>query len=256
MEFIDRKAQYPGRITLKNLDGTTFGQYVVELNEGATTGAFRKGTPLNKATFDAFREELLNEMNTHNSVPGPQGEAGPQGPTGSQGPVGPQGEMGPQGPQGEQGPVGPQGPRGITGPQGPQGPQGATGPIGGAGTGIAFAKHFNSATDTLCVTSNVPVQGFCITNDGFSTFAANAGSNILLSDYLRYNGKFRLIAYPQLGYTNKNTVLSLGTVSDTVITQTSGQIIEIGVQDGYHVDFESPTKELVNGYVIIYKCNE
>lgn len=229
MEFIDRKPEHPGRITLKNLDGSTFGQYVVELNEGSTTGAFRKGTPLNKATFDAFREELLNEMNTHNSVPGPQGE---------------------------QGPVGPQGVQGPRGPQGAQGPRGYTGAVGGAGTGIAFAKHFNSATDTLCVTSNVPVQGFCITNDGFSTFAANAGSNILLSDYLRYNGKFRLIAYPQFGHKNKNTVLSLGTVTDTVITQTSGQIIEIGVQDGYHVDFESPSKELVNGYVIIYKCNE
>ena len=229
MEFIDRKPEYPGRVTLKNLDGTVAGTYYIELNEGSTTGAFTAGTPLNRATFEAFRTDLLNEVAHYNAVPGPQGETGPQGP---------------------------QGPQGNVGPAGPQGPRGYTGAVGGAGTGIAFAKHFNSATDMLCATSNVPLTVICATPNGLSCYNVAAGANILPSSQLIYNGKFKLVAYPQYGYVNKNTVLSLGTVTDTVITQTSGQIVEIGLTDGYHVDFESPTKELVNGYVIIYKCNE
>jgi len=209
MEFIDRKPEHPGRVTLKNVQTGVETVYDVILSEGSTDPAagYAEGTKLNSQTFQQFKEAIFDEASAY-------------------------------------------------GIQGPQGPRGYTGPVGGAGTGIAFAKHFNSATDVLCATSNVPLTVICTTPNGLSCYNVAAGANILPSSQLIYNGKFKLVAYPQYGYVNKNTVLSLGTVTDTVITQTSGQIVEIGLTDGYHVDFETPTKDLVNGYVVVYKCNE
>lgn len=61
MEFKDRQSTNPGRIALKKVstDAST-GQeiYDMEFADGAT----EQGTPLNKQTLDAFKEDVLNEV--------------------------------------------------------------------------------------------------------------------------------------------------------------------------------------------------
>lgn len=230
MEFIDRKVPNPGRIKLKNVQTGEEVLYDVTLNEGPTDSAagYAEGTKLNKTAFNALKEELL-DIAINCSNPGPEGPEGQEGP---------QGEMGPEG------------------PMGPQGPKGDPGPVGGAGTGIAYAKSFNSYFEDIYATSNVPLSVICVSPTGIHTYDVNVGDNILPNAQLTYNGKFRLIAYPQYSYTNYNTVLSLGSATDTVITQTTGQVIEIGGQDNYRAGIDQKSKDLISGYVIIYKCSE
>lgn len=63
MEFKDRKATNPGRIKLKNIATNVTETYDIELADGAVEA----GTPLNKATFDAFKEDILNLCMGENS---------------------------------------------------------------------------------------------------------------------------------------------------------------------------------------------
>lgn len=58
MEFKDRKAANPGRVTLKNVSNGTTATYDVTMADGAT----EQGTPLNKQTLDTFKEDVLNEV--------------------------------------------------------------------------------------------------------------------------------------------------------------------------------------------------
>lgn len=61
MEFKDRVAKYPGRIALKKVStNATTGQeiYDVALADEAT----EQGTPLNKQTLDAFKEDIIDSV--------------------------------------------------------------------------------------------------------------------------------------------------------------------------------------------------
>ena len=81
MEFTDRKPQYPGRIKLKNVSTGEEAMYDMTLADGDTSAAagYTAGTPLNKATFDAFKEDILNYLANN---PGPRGEKGEKGDVG------------------------------------------------------------------------------------------------------------------------------------------------------------------------------
>lgn len=58
MEFKDRKANNPGRVTLKNVSTGATTTYDVVMADGAT----EQGTPINKQTMDGFKEDVLNEV--------------------------------------------------------------------------------------------------------------------------------------------------------------------------------------------------
>lgn len=58
MEFKDRQATNPGRVTLKNVSNGTMATYDITMADGAT----EQGTPLNKQTLDTLKEDVLNEV--------------------------------------------------------------------------------------------------------------------------------------------------------------------------------------------------
>lgn len=58
MEFKDRQASYPGRVTLRNVSTGATATYDVTMADGAG----EQGTPLNKQTFDSFKEDVLNQV--------------------------------------------------------------------------------------------------------------------------------------------------------------------------------------------------
>lgn len=58
MEFKNRQATNPGRVTLKNVSTGATTTYDLAMADGAT----EQGTPLNKATMDALKEDILNEV--------------------------------------------------------------------------------------------------------------------------------------------------------------------------------------------------
>ena len=84
-------------------------------------------------------QDLQDQINNIQLIPGPAGPAGPAGPkgdTGLKGDTGPQGAAGDPGADGAAGSTGPKGdtgPQGDTGATGDTGPQGATGPAGPTG---------------------------------------------------------------------------------------------------------------------------
>ena len=71
MDFKDRIASYPGRVKLTPVSGQS-NVYDMELEDGASVS----GTPLNAATFDSFKQDLINYVNSN---PGPQGLKGDKG---------------------------------------------------------------------------------------------------------------------------------------------------------------------------------
>lgn len=97
---------------------------------------------------------MIEPVDIHYVVPGPQGppgiqgEVGPVGPEGPEGPEGPRGIRGPQGIPGPQGVPGIQGPVGPTGPEGPEGPQGVPGTDTGIGEapvdGLVYGRQGSS----------------------------------------------------------------------------------------------------------------
>lgn len=58
MEFKNRQATNPGRVTLKNVSTGATTTYDLTMADGAT----EQGTPLNKATMDTLKEDILNEV--------------------------------------------------------------------------------------------------------------------------------------------------------------------------------------------------
>lgn len=58
MEFKDRKSTNPGRIILENVQNKARNTYDIIFADGAT----EQGTPINKQTLDAFKEDVLNEV--------------------------------------------------------------------------------------------------------------------------------------------------------------------------------------------------
>lgn len=60
MEFKDRKATNPGRIALKKVTTNGSGQDIYDLQ--FADGASEQGTPINKQTLDAFKVEVLDEV--------------------------------------------------------------------------------------------------------------------------------------------------------------------------------------------------
>ena len=60
MEFKDRKATNPGRIELKKVTTNSSGQDIYDLQ--FADGATEQGTPINKQTLDAFKVEVLDEV--------------------------------------------------------------------------------------------------------------------------------------------------------------------------------------------------
>lgn len=71
MDFKDRSPKYPGRVKLTPVSGQA-NIYDMTLQDEASIA----GTPLNTATFTAFKEDLIDYINTN---PGPQGEKGDRG---------------------------------------------------------------------------------------------------------------------------------------------------------------------------------
>ena len=71
MEFKDRKPEFPGRVKLTPVSGQT-DVYDMTLAEGRTSEAlgYSEGTPLNKATFDALRADLLDAAAQNTGPPG------------------------------------------------------------------------------------------------------------------------------------------------------------------------------------------
>lgn len=83
MEFKDRKPQYPGRVKLKNVSTGVEAVYDLSFAEGSVSesGGYEAGTPLNKATFDQFKQEILQAAVRAQYTPGPKGEKGDAGVT-------------------------------------------------------------------------------------------------------------------------------------------------------------------------------
>lgn len=66
MELKDRNTQNPGKIRLLNEDGSVFGTFYLRLDEGATSGgSYCAGTPLNKATLEQLKEDILNAVKNY-----------------------------------------------------------------------------------------------------------------------------------------------------------------------------------------------
>lgn len=61
MEFINRKAQYPGRVKLVKVAGST-DLYDMTLADGSVTGNYVAGTPLNAETFNTMLDEISTEI--------------------------------------------------------------------------------------------------------------------------------------------------------------------------------------------------
>lgn len=58
MEFKDRKATNPGRVILEDVQTKVRTTYDIILADNPT----EQGTPLNKQTMDALKEDVLNEV--------------------------------------------------------------------------------------------------------------------------------------------------------------------------------------------------
>ncbi len=58
MEFRNRQTTTPGRVKLKNVSTNAETIYDISMADNPTEA----GTPLNKQTFDTFREDLLDEV--------------------------------------------------------------------------------------------------------------------------------------------------------------------------------------------------
>ena len=71
MDFKDRSPKYPGRVKLTPVSGQA-NVYDMTLQDDASV----VGTPLNAATLDAFKQEIIDYVNDN---PGQQGEKGEQG---------------------------------------------------------------------------------------------------------------------------------------------------------------------------------
>lgn len=61
MEFINRKAQFPGRVKLVKVAGST-DLYDITLADGSVTGSYEAGTPLNAETFNTMQAEISTEI--------------------------------------------------------------------------------------------------------------------------------------------------------------------------------------------------
>lgn len=61
MEFKNRKAQYPGRVKLVKVAGST-DLYDMTLADGSVSGSYNPGTPLNADTFNKMLEEIHAEI--------------------------------------------------------------------------------------------------------------------------------------------------------------------------------------------------
>ena len=61
MEFINRKAQYPGRVKLVKVSDST-DLYDMTLADGIVGEGYNEGTPLNADTFNAMLEEISTEI--------------------------------------------------------------------------------------------------------------------------------------------------------------------------------------------------
>lgn len=57
MEFVNRRAQYPGRVKLVKVAGST-DLYDLTLADGSVSGSYAEGTPLNADTFNAMLDEI------------------------------------------------------------------------------------------------------------------------------------------------------------------------------------------------------
>lgn len=57
MQFINRRAQYPGRVKLVKVSGST-DLYDLTLAEGDVTGSYEEGTPLDADTLNAMLDEI------------------------------------------------------------------------------------------------------------------------------------------------------------------------------------------------------
>lgn len=61
MKFVNRKAQYPGRVKLVRVTGST-DLYDIIPAEGSVTGSYTEGTPLNADTLNAMLDEINNAI--------------------------------------------------------------------------------------------------------------------------------------------------------------------------------------------------
>lgn len=61
MKFENRRAQYPGRVKLVKVAGST-DLYDMTLADGSVTGSYSAGTPLNADTFNAMLEEIKTKI--------------------------------------------------------------------------------------------------------------------------------------------------------------------------------------------------
>lgn len=57
MEFKNRRAQYPGRVKLVKVAGST-DLYDMTLADGSVSGSYEAGTPLNADTFNSLMDEI------------------------------------------------------------------------------------------------------------------------------------------------------------------------------------------------------
>ena len=83
MEFKDRKPQYPGRVKLKNVSTGVETIYDMTYAEGSVSesAGYETGTPLNKATFEQLKQEILQAAMHAQAIPGPKGDKGDAGVT-------------------------------------------------------------------------------------------------------------------------------------------------------------------------------
>lgn len=61
MRFVNRRAQYPGRVKLVPVPGSD-NLYDLTYAEGSVSGSYAEGTPLNADTFNALQEEIRNAI--------------------------------------------------------------------------------------------------------------------------------------------------------------------------------------------------
>lgn len=78
MEFINRKAPYPGRIKLINVD--TGEETICDLLPA--DNPTESGTVINAEMFNLFEEDILNEL-TDYGTKGDTGDTGQRGPSGN-----------------------------------------------------------------------------------------------------------------------------------------------------------------------------
>ena len=76
MEFKDRVPVNPGRVKLIPVSGQA-NTYDLELADGAASPNL--GTPLNKATFDSLKDDILTSISNNSSLKGPKGDTGSPG---------------------------------------------------------------------------------------------------------------------------------------------------------------------------------